>query len=429
MNLSEIRELASGEIGRGSFGSVRIAHGRYSGSSSGDFLAVKTFENRACFESEKLINKTITDGILKYKIDNIVQMLGYDNKKMKIYMELIHGTSLFDFVDCFISKHFSLSQKEGKLVRGFSERPSYMAPETGSEHRASKKLDIYSIGILLVDLIRLDHACFTKSDGSVEETILKSIIQRNIPAKSPNELEILTKMQEFISNCLKVNPKVRPDIEHIDFKFKSAISEYTQAPFRYMSTFKNVILEELIVLNNEKDIISKELQNTNNVKNHFEEKSQHNQLRIEELEIENRKLKKIITELRHKLRMKRPTSSVGVNTIEQLFLDAETNTENSYENRDLVMSKMDEHANTENRDLMMSTIDEHANTENRDIVMATMDEQIITENTNELVEEEEIEVPVPLNESFENAVPSKNAIQVIDHQPNDLPNPIAGHKG
>ncbi|PWA51977.1 Concanavalin A-like lectin/glucanase, subgroup [Artemisia annua] len=76
--------------------------------------------------------------------------------------------------------------------------------------RVTTKCDVYSFGVLALEVIRGEHPGDLVSSISIEKTKLEDLLDSRLPFPSSEIKEVLTSIMIWAMKCLNTNPQMRP---------------------------------------------------------------------------------------------------------------------------------------------------------------------------------------------------------------------------
>ncbi|GKB25015.1 MDIS1-interacting receptor like kinase 2-like protein [Tanacetum coccineum] len=83
-------------------------------------------------------------------------------------------------------------------------------PELAYTMRVTTKCDVYSFGVLALEVIRGAHPGDLVSSISIEKTELEDLLDSRLPFPSSEIKEALTTIMIWAMKCLNTNPQMRP---------------------------------------------------------------------------------------------------------------------------------------------------------------------------------------------------------------------------
>ncbi|KAM7515797.1 hypothetical protein LguiA_005380 [Lonicera macranthoides] len=89
----------------------------------------------------------------------------------------------------------------------------YIAPEFAYTMKVTEKCDVYSFGVLALEVIKGNHPgdlIDTLLCSSTEEIQLKDMLDQRIPLPSPRVEEVVVSIVKMARTCLNANPQTRP---------------------------------------------------------------------------------------------------------------------------------------------------------------------------------------------------------------------------
>ncbi|KAK3019870.1 hypothetical protein RJ639_004178 [Escallonia herrerae] len=94
----------------------------------------------------------------------------------------------------------------------------YVAPELAFTMKVTEKCDVYSLGVLAMEVIKGRHPgdVIPSLTSSSEKFQLKDLVDQRLPSLSPKVDEIVKCIVELARSCLHTNPQSRPTMRVID---------------------------------------------------------------------------------------------------------------------------------------------------------------------------------------------------------------------
>ncbi|GKE55026.1 MDIS1-interacting receptor like kinase 2-like protein [Tanacetum coccineum] len=86
----------------------------------------------------------------------------------------------------------------------------YMAPELSFSIKVTEKCDVYSFGVLAMELVKGEHPGDIITSPSYEKLGLKDLVDRRLPFPVPEIQNVLTSIIILAIECLNANPEMRP---------------------------------------------------------------------------------------------------------------------------------------------------------------------------------------------------------------------------
>lgn len=148
--------------------------------------------------------------VLKLALD-IAHGMQYLHSQGILHRDLKSENLLLDEEMCVKVADFGISCLESQCgsAKGFTGTYRWMAPEMIKEKQHTKKVDVYSFGIILWELL----TALTPFDDLTAEQAAYAVCQKN--ARPPLPSTCPRALRQLINRCWSKNPKKRPDFEEI----------------------------------------------------------------------------------------------------------------------------------------------------------------------------------------------------------------------
>lgn len=286
--------LPDSKIGAGSFGSVEIICGEaiYSNKKSKkDLFAKKSFKNVVHYEHEKSINLYIRNATIQNNIHSIATSLFHDDTKLLLYLEYVPGYTLWDYIEehkkinssvslkvfrqllldtmsalnqlhsigiihydlkgnnilvnnetRIVLIDFSLACRMGDEIRGLKHVGKYQPPECRHVHKASSSIDVFSLGVCFVNILRKYQTELFDDLYKFDFTSVNKEIEESIKILTPNDRMLFNTIKQFLFSCVSTNIMDRPNINNTFLP----IFDDSQKFLPSLRTFFNDIKKKLV---------------------------------------------------------------------------------------------------------------------------------------------------------------------------------------
>ncbi|KAJ9546116.1 hypothetical protein OSB04_025823 [Centaurea solstitialis] len=104
----------------------------------------------------------------------------------------------------------------------------YLAPELGCSMKVTEKCDVYSFGVLALEVIKGEHPgniIDVLSSPSMEKMELKDLLDHRLVVPSPEMKKIITSILVIAIRCVNSNPEIRPTMYDVSQKIACFISD------------------------------------------------------------------------------------------------------------------------------------------------------------------------------------------------------------
>eukprot|EP01121_Diplochlamys_sp_Union-15-3_P014581 TRINITY_DN4655_c0_g1_i5.p1 TRINITY_DN4655_c0_g1~~TRINITY_DN4655_c0_g1_i5.p1 ORF type:complete len:503 (-),score=42.03 TRINITY_DN4655_c0_g1_i5:50-1558(-) len=198
-------------------------------SNLGDIFLITEFINGGSLSSKLIIQPHLSDPTIRHVLSCIVAGMCYlhSRKPPIIHRDLKPQNLLVvgDFVSVKIADFGSskLFVNEDMITCGSTGTLEYMAPELLYQRNVSPKSDVYSVGVILWQLVtglipypelKEDQTDVEKKDLIKSEPKLVSYL---------NGVSVDPVFEKLIRDCLNDNPKMRPSFENISQQLKETV--------------------------------------------------------------------------------------------------------------------------------------------------------------------------------------------------------------
>ncbi|WOG99492.1 hypothetical protein DCAR_0518844 [Daucus carota subsp. sativus] len=170
--------------------------------------------------------------VLKFAID-IARGMQYLHSQGVLHRDLKSENLLLGEDMCVKVADFGISCLESQCgsAKGFTGTYRWMAPEMIKGKAQTKKVDVYSFGIVLWELL----TSLTPFDNMTPEQAAFAVCQKN--ARPPLPSACPAAFHHLINQCWASNPRKRPDFNKIITTLESFEKSFEQEP-DFFSTYK-----------------------------------------------------------------------------------------------------------------------------------------------------------------------------------------------
>lgn len=296
LDLTEV-SFPDGVIGAGTFGSVELISGTavYDNNyKKTDLYAKKTFKNVLDYEKEKSINLYIRTASIKNKIDCIAKMVFCNDSKLQLFIELIMGNTLNDYVAEFSKSYdkisinlyhnllsktisainhlhsiniihydikgnnlmvkpngeiviidFSLSARKGDSVGAFQIPANYQPPEVTKIHVAKDTIDVFQMGVCFLNLLRNKQSGLLDSNFNVNFSQIDAELEKGIMLHTQNDRLLFNVIKPFLIKCISKSSNDRPNIKQTFLPLFDASQQIKQHPLNFLAPLKNKLTSKI----------------------------------------------------------------------------------------------------------------------------------------------------------------------------------------
>ncbi|GKB12096.1 MDIS1-interacting receptor like kinase 2-like protein [Tanacetum coccineum] len=276
-------------IGKGRFGSVYKAD-----LPSNRIVAVKKlYSDSDMIDRNSFLNEVKALTTIKHR--NIVSLYGYCSRGKNVFLvyEYLEGGDLYQLLkkevaqtldwikrvdiikdiahalsymhhDCFpplvhrdiSSKNILLSSEYEAFISDFGTAKilnpntanetavagtfGYMAPELSFSIKVTEKCDVYSFGVLAMELVKGDHPGDIITSPSYEKLGLKDLADRRLPIPVPEIQNVLTSIVILAIKCLNANPEMRPTMYDVSQQISGVV---VKIPIMILGSYDFMILQ------------------------------------------------------------------------------------------------------------------------------------------------------------------------------------------
>lgn len=172
------------------------------------------------------------DLVLKFALDIARGML-YLHSQGVLHRDLKSENLLLGEDMCVKVADFGISclESQSASAKGITGTYRWMAPEMINQKRHTRKVDVYSFGIVLWELL----TALTPFQDMTPEQAAFAVSQKNARPTLPSTCPMA--FSDLISRCWSSNPKRRPNFEEIVTILENYTDAYEEDP-TFFSTFK-----------------------------------------------------------------------------------------------------------------------------------------------------------------------------------------------
>ncbi|KAJ0600217.1 putative protein kinase RLK-Pelle-LRR-XI-1 family [Helianthus annuus] len=94
----------------------------------------------------------------------------------------------------------------------------YLAPELSYMMKVTEKCDVYSFGVLVLEIIKGEHPgdiISSLASTSTEEVEFTDLVDHRLPVPIPEIKEVLTSILILAIKCINSNPEIRPTMHQV----------------------------------------------------------------------------------------------------------------------------------------------------------------------------------------------------------------------
>ena len=338
MKIVDIREVTFSDsfIGAGTFGSVELISGEvvYSNKTSRvDLFAKKTFKGRVDYEREKAINLYIRTATIKNKIECLATTIFCIDSRLELLIEYVSGQTLHDYVTEYCKVYgtlsinvlhhlltetlnainklhsikiihydikannimvneklkvviidFSLSSRVGDKIFGYQNMTNYQPPEVAKEHIAAESIDVFSLGVCFINILRNDQNRIFDLNFNYDYAKINGDIEKGVKLYTPNDRLLFNAVKGFLLKCINKDTKERPIIKDVFLPVFDGSQNLKKHPQSFFSILKCKLVSKLWTLDETCKKIAKKYET---IKQNLQAKSKE----CEQHTAENRQLK------------------------------------------------------------------------------------------------------------------------------------------
>jgi len=218
----------------------------------------------------------------------IASGMQYLHSRKIIHRDLKSPNVLLSYNDTLKISDFGISRQwtEGDTKLSFAGTVSWMAPEVIRVESCSEKVDVWSFGVVLWELLTCEIPYKGVDQSAIMWGVGNNSLQLPIPPSIPDGFKLLMKQ------CWSIKPRHRPSFQHILMHIDIAASELLDLPshiyFLKQQTWKddinncvvrmkkgNIAINNADAIQDELELIKKrqqELQHAQDIREHYERK-------------------------------------------------------------------------------------------------------------------------------------------------------------
>ena len=173
-------------------------------------------------------SKGFTEDHCRFYVACLISMFSHLKEKNIVYRDLKPENLLLDDDGYLKLIDFGLAKqlKEGQKAKTLCGTPEYVAPEILLNEGYGPQVDIWSIGILLYEMI----STVTPFSAKSSKGVLSNILQKNLQFSSKKFANISEECKDFIESCLKKDKNMRLGSKSLnELKSHAWYKSYTNA--------------------------------------------------------------------------------------------------------------------------------------------------------------------------------------------------------
>lgn len=335
IDLKEV-QLPNAFIGAGTFGSVELISGTavYDNNfTKTDLFAKKTFKSFIDYQKEKSINCYIRTACFKKKIECIAQTIFCNDSMLQLYIEFIPGNTLTEYIAEYLKSYgkisinlfhhllsktistinhlhsidiihydikgnnlmvkpngeivlidFSLSARKGDYIGEYLEPANYQSPEVAKKHVAKEYIDVFSMGVCFLNILRNKQSGLLDSNFAVNFAQIDAELERNIMLHTQNDRLLFNVIKPFLIKCISKTANDRPNIQQTFLPLFDASQQINHHPLTFLGLLKSKLTSKINELADTLKCLGKKYES---LKVNFNGKSKE----CDQLKVENEALK------------------------------------------------------------------------------------------------------------------------------------------
>ncbi|KAI3513445.1 hypothetical protein L1887_20779 [Cichorium endivia] len=114
------------------------------------------------------------------------------------------------------------SSNESALAGTFG----YFAPELAYTMKVTEKCDVYSFGVLVLEVIKGEHPGGIITSLSYDNMNLQDLIDQHLPIPSADIKKVLTTVIILAIRCLNTSPEMRPTMYYVSQRISENCKAY-----------------------------------------------------------------------------------------------------------------------------------------------------------------------------------------------------------
>ncbi|XP_035835142.1 MDIS1-interacting receptor like kinase 2 [Helianthus annuus] len=104
----------------------------------------------------------------------------------------------------------------------------YLAPELAYTMKATEKCDVYSFGVMVLEIVKGQHPgdiITSLASTTTKEIKLTDLVDHRLLAPLPEIKEVLTSLLILATKCINSNPEIRPTMKDVSQKIMCIICD------------------------------------------------------------------------------------------------------------------------------------------------------------------------------------------------------------